>query len=470
MDNTARRVLSFIREHNLFSGGDRVLLSLSAGKDSIALLHILLDLRDELPLELHIFHLNHMTRGAESDGDEEFLAALAGRLEIPFHRERFDAAGARPGGRSFEEFAREARYRMLRETAERERCVAVATAHSLDDSVETVIMRIFEGTGIHGLGGIAPRRGNIVRPLLRLTSDEMYEYLRGRGTDWREDSSNSDTRYLRNFVRRELVPLLRGRFPGYARAVAGLSENARDQVLLLEKLIAGARGGVRELRAGGSAAIDLAKCADDGILLKHEIASAFRDLGAHVSAGMVDDIVRKLASDRERVELFRGRGLRAVRRREGDRSLILIAPDAGIAPEKEWEVPVDTSALPATIQIPGADIALSLSWSDEERFAGERADPAVAHIAVDGAGDIAVRGWRRGDSIRLGGGTRKIKELFIDLKIDVAVKHAVPLVTAGGDIALAMTGLFGAPAHRVADGYLVTEGRKKILAIRGFRN
>lgn len=470
MDNIEHRVLGFIREHRLIAENDSVLLSLSAGKDSMALLHVLLGLRDRLPAELHIFHLNHMTRGAESDADAEFLAGIAARHGIPFHCEKFDVGGAKPAGRSFEEFAREVRYRMLRETAARENCRLAATAHSMDDSVETVIMRIFLGTGVHGLAGIEPRRGDIIRPLLCLESEEIYAHLRGRGIEWREDSSNLDARHLRNFVRREILPSLRERFPGCTRAVSGLSRAARDHELLLDGLISRLHGNIREVRPGGVAVVDPDRCGGNIPLLRYEIASAFRDLGAYVSAGMLDDIIRKLASKRGYVELFRGRGLRAVRTREKGRGAIVIAPDTGERSNGAWEITVDLSVLPARIEIPGAGLVLEFSWSDETRFLRERGDPAMAHIAIENADAVTVRNRRPGDRISLNGGTRKIKKLLIDQKLDSVSKSMVPLVLIGPAIALVMSAPLGGSSNRIADGFLVTTVPKKILAIRGFKN
>jgi tRNA(Ile)-lysidine synthase len=470
MDKRAERVLAFIREHRLIAPGEKVLLSLSAGKDSMALLHILRELGDELPVHLSIFHLNHAARGDESDGDEEFLRGTAELLGIPFRGERFDIAASRPPGRSFEDYAREVRYRFLGESAAREGCTAIATAHTLDDSVETVIMRVFEGTGIHGLAGIEPKRGSVIRPLLCLESEEVYAYLRERGIAWREDSSNLDTKHLRNYVRRELIPTLRGRFPGYARALAGLSAAARDHGELLDGFIGREHGSLRETRPGGVVAIDLEECGGNNLLIRHLVAASFRELGAHVSAGMLEEITRRLASRKGNVELFRGRGLRAVRRIEKGRGMILIAPDTKEIRDSGWEFRVDLSALPVTIEVPGTALSLEFSWTDKARFREDCGAPGIVHLAVGPDDTVTVRARRTGDRMLLSGAKKKIKELFIDQKLDNVTKNLAPLVVAGGSVAASLAGLLGNVQNRVADGYLVGPGTKKILAIRGFRN
>jgi tRNA(Ile)-lysidine synthase len=177
--------------------GDRLLLSLSAGKDSIALMDIMSTLAEEWSLTLGVFHLNHLSRGMESDSDEEFVRNLAKTYQLKLYCERFDCAG-RPRGSSFEEFSREKRYGLLNGIARAESWDKIATAHTGSDNIETVLMRILRGTGIHGLRGIEPIRSKLIRPLLPLTSADVYAHLTDRGLKWREDRSNADPRFLRN--------------------------------------------------------------------------------------------------------------------------------------------------------------------------------------------------------------------------------------------------------------------------------
>ncbi len=467
MDNAAGKVLAFVRERRLIAPGDRVLLSLSAGKDSMALLHLLAELRSELSAELRIFHLNHMTRGCESDADEEFLAGLASRLGIPLAVQRYDVMREKPSGRSFEDFAREARYRLLLETASALGCGRAATAHTADDAAETVMMRVFEGTGMHGLRGIEPARGIMVRPLLALSSEEVYAYLRGRGAAWRDDSSNSDVAYLRNYVRHNIVPAVKGRFPGYLRALAGLSRAARDNAELIEGLILRHYGALVERRSDGAVVIDLERCADDILLVKHLLSAAFRGLGSHVSAAMLDDIARRLSPGRAHRELFRGRGIRAVMAREKGRAVIRIAPEGQERLPGPWEYRVDLAALPASLPLVEAGITLEFCWVDRRRFLEERGAPDIAHIdpgnSVD---DIVVRNRRPGDRAVFGGCGKKLKELFIEQKLDSAAKLSLPLLCFGPSIAAVLGGFTGEAATRVSDGFLVKNGVKKILAIR----
>jgi len=331
-------------------------------------------------------------------------------------------------------------------------------------------MRVFEGTGVHGLRGIEPARDNLVRPLLCLSSDEVYGYLQSRGIAWRDDSSNCDTGYLRNYVRRNLVPVVKERFPGYLRALAGLSRAARDNADLLEGLISRHYGALAERRPGDVIVIDLEGCAGDILLVKHLLASAFRDLGSHVSAAMLDDIARRLSPPRSHRELFRGRGLLARLAREKGRAVLIIEPEAEAPAPGPWEYRVDLTSLPAKQNIREIDITLEFRWVDRSGFLEKRGNPDIVHIDAGDAGNVVVRNRRPGDRVVLGGGGKKLKELYIDQKLDNVLKSAVPLLCLGSSIAAVLGGMTGKAPTRVADGFLVGNDTKKILAIRGTRN
>jgi tRNA(Ile)-lysidine synthase len=217
----AERQLQTIRKGNSLRAGDRVAAAVSGGADSVALLCLLLELREELGIVLSIAHVNHKLRGEESDGDERFVAQLAQQhgLELHLRAALIDVrhASGNSVGSGIEAAARELRYDFFREIARGGRVSKIATAHTLDDQAETILLRIFRGTGIRGLAGIHPRIifeekgqafGEVVRPLLRFRRAALEEFLRERGQEWREDSSNQNVAFLRNRVRHRLVPVI----------------------------------------------------------------------------------------------------------------------------------------------------------------------------------------------------------------------------------------------------------------------
>ena len=191
-----------------------VLIAVSGGADSVALLRGLRQLKTNGAGRLHVAHLNHGLRGAEADTDEVFVKNLCRSLELPFHAGHSDVSSlATDRGDGIEEAARAARYTFLEQTAQRLGARFVATAHTSDDQLETIVYRILRGTGIAGLRGIPRfRRLNdlttLVRPLLSVTRSSVLEYLTDAGQDFRTDSSNRDLRYMRNRIRCHLLPLL----------------------------------------------------------------------------------------------------------------------------------------------------------------------------------------------------------------------------------------------------------------------
>ena len=202
-----KRVMEYMEVHRMAEPGDGILAAVSGGADSVCLLRILSELSGEYGFRLSAFHLNHGLRGTEAERDEQYVKELCGKLEIPLVTARADVARyARENGLSEEEAGRRLRYRYLEQTAEKLSCDRIATAHHRADNVETVLMNLFRGSGLKGLGGIRPVRGRVIRPLLCLERDEIEAYLLDCGVSWCEDSTNRELEYARNRVRNVLVP------------------------------------------------------------------------------------------------------------------------------------------------------------------------------------------------------------------------------------------------------------------------
>ena len=216
-------------------------VAVSGGADSVALLRLLLELRAELGIVLSVAHVNHKLRGAESDEDERFVAQLARQYELDLHVGEGPVEAMRRSEISsgIEAAARELRYGFFRQLARQGRVAKIATAHTADDQAETVLLRIFRGTGIRGLSGILPRIvfeeqgrvfGEVVRPLLAFRRAALMEFLRECGQGWREDASNQNIAFLRNRVRHRLLPLIAEEFGEAAiEHMAELAEIARAE-------------------------------------------------------------------------------------------------------------------------------------------------------------------------------------------------------------------------------------------------
>lgn len=200
------KVFDLIKKEHLLSGGETVVCGLSGGADSVGLLLALYELRDRLDITIEALHVNHCLRGDESDRDEEFCRQLCERLGIPFSSFRVDVKGfAKKNSLSDEEAARKLRYGVFAENSENK---LIATAHNANDDLETVILNLARGSALKGMAGIPVKRGNIIRPLLAVSRQEIEDFLAERRQDFVTDSTNLSDDYTRNKIRHRIIPLL----------------------------------------------------------------------------------------------------------------------------------------------------------------------------------------------------------------------------------------------------------------------
>lgn len=222
----------------MLAPGGHVAVCVSGGADSVALLHILHSLRGELSLQISVLHLNHCLRGEESDGDELFARELCAHLGVPFCSRRSDVRGfAASRGLSLEEAGRDLRYKFFEEFAS-ERGAKIATAHTQNDNLETMLLNLARGTGPRGLAGIPPVRGAVVRPLIECSRAEVEAYLAEYSLPFREDSSNRDCTFARNRLRRKAVPVLLGICPAALENAAETAKLLRAEDDFLGRLAA----------------------------------------------------------------------------------------------------------------------------------------------------------------------------------------------------------------------------------------
>jgi tRNA(Ile)-lysidine synthase len=226
-------VRQYVRRLRLLQPGDRVAVAASGGADSVALLRVLMELKPELGIVLSVAHFHHGIRGPEADADQEFVRALADSLGLELHLGAGESPShARAQRISLETAARELRHDWFAKLIAEKKADKIATAHTLDDQAETILMRLVRGTGVRGLAGIFPvqQEKHLVRPLLGVTRREVESYLKALGQTWREDSSNRDLSHTRNRVRHQLLPLLENDFsPGIRKTLADLAEIARAE-------------------------------------------------------------------------------------------------------------------------------------------------------------------------------------------------------------------------------------------------
>ena len=228
------KVLNAVERHQMLLPGDRVMVALSGGADSMALLHVLLSLKEEYRLHVSAAHYHHGIRGAEADRDEAFVRAACEALDVPLTVGRGDVPKqARESGLGLEECAREMRYAFLEQAAEG---AFIATAHTLSDCEETFLFNLSRGASLHGLTAIPPVRGRIIRPLIGCSRDEIEDYCRQNGIEYINDSTNNSDDYTRNRLRHRVVPELKACNPAFDAAFARLIEGLREDDGLLAEL------------------------------------------------------------------------------------------------------------------------------------------------------------------------------------------------------------------------------------------
>jgi tRNA(Ile)-lysidine synthase len=376
-----------------FGVAERDLLgaAVSGGADSVAMLHLLANRG-----RVHVVHVDHGLR-PDSASDARFVEDLARQQGLECTVMRADIRIGR--GESVEAVAREARYHALAEAAQRLRLRWVATAHTLDDQAETVLMRALRGAGTGGLAAIAPARGAFVRPLLEMERGELRSWLEERNLEWREDPTNEDTSFERNWIRHELMPLIDRRRPGARKSLARASTLARSDERVLDAL--------------ADDVFTRAQVDDAGVL--------FEDLDMQPAA-IASRVLRKacwqLGEEPSYADV--SRLLDGSRARCG--ALIADRLPEGLALVRD-PLPVPSELILAN---DNGEFALT-DWGIRVRV-GPASPPAWSWRAQFPANGAVIRSRRPGDRVRTTGGSRKVSDVLVDAKVPRVLRDLVPIV------------------------------------------
>jgi tRNA(Ile)-lysidine synthase len=437
--------LKSIRRQESIRAGDRVAAAVSGGADSVALLCLFLELRAELGIVLSIAHVNHKLRGNESDEDARFVANLADQhgLELHVCEAGVDSHHISGTGSGIEAAARELRYSFFRQLALEGRVAKIATAHTLDDQAETVLLRIFRGTGIQGLSGIHPRIifeeqgrafGEVVRPLLGVRRAVIHEFLREQGQSWREDSSNRDIGFLRNRLRHRLLPVVSEEFGEAAIAhMAELAEIARAE----EKHW---KAGHPEIRLqGGDAGGETRQAASlpVGSLLELPLAAQRRLMRAWLETH-APDLSMSFRLIEESLELARGAAGRKLElsagqnlRRRQHELLLESEPLIGCGEAADYDYDYEYAlAVPGAVEIPelgaGVEARVVDASGVPERERGQLLDLGCMPK------EVLIRNWRPGDRFWPAhtASAKKVKDLLNDRHATGAEKKRWPVAVA----------------------------------------
>lgn len=400
------KLLSFLREREMVQPGDTVIAAVSGGADSVALLFALYLLKEKLEIRLEAAHFNHNLRGEESLRDEEFVRQLCDRYDVPLH---VGSGTVTAGAKGLEAAARDARYAFLHSLKGK-----ISTAHTADDNAETVLMHLVRGTGLKGLGGITPIHGNVIRPMLLCTRADVESFLEEWCLNYIQDSSNEGDAFLRNRLRHHVMPYLKEENPRLAENVSRMALRLRqDEDVLSDQSDFEILPTVETLKT-------MAPAIRSRVLEKFLKRSGVKEPeDRHISA--VEALV---FSDKPSARAAFPGGVTIARRYD------------------RLEVLTDTAVLEhCFLEVPGT------TETSGYRICCTPAEEIINTpdtFTVCPVGNMTLRGRQSGDTIRLSGGSKSLKKLFIDRKIPAADRDRIPVLCDEAGV----LGVFGIGVHR----------------------
>ena len=405
------KLLAQLRDYEMVQPGDAVVCAVSGGADSVAMLFALYLLREKLEITLSAAHFNHHLRGPESDRDEAFVRDFCHGYGIPLAVGNGEVI---PGEKGLEAAAREARYGFLNTLPGK-----IATAHTADDNAETVLMHLVRGTGLKGLGGIAPVNGRILRPMLTVTRQEVLAFLEEYSLPFVEDSSNDTDLFLRNRLRHRVMPLLKEENPQLAENLSAMAMELRDDAAALEP--EGVLPSVTQLRQMNRAFRSRALAA---FLKKSGVPEPER---RHIR--LAESLVFS-----EKPSAWAAFPQGVIIGREYDRLV-----------RREKTEPMEEVVLQPgqTVELPHLSLRVYYGPAEEMQNTKDI-------FTVNTQGTVVLRSRQAGDTIRLNAGTRTLKKLFVDRKIPAAMRDLVPVFA--DERGIVGIGGIGANVDRLAAG------------------
>ena len=474
-ENIVELVKETIGRHGMIEPGESVLAAVSGGADSVFLVRVLAMLSVEQGFSLAVAHLDHGLRGQESRRDADFVRELAETLELPCYSAKADVEQyAKKRGLSLEEAARELRYDFLQAAARKHGLDKIATGHQKDDLAETVLIHMLRGSGPTGLSGMMPARGNIVRPLIGVRRRDIERYLSRNAIAFVTDSSNADTKFVRNRVRHRLLPVLEREYnPAIVEALNRSAQIARDENDFLDSVAESVYKMVKKPSGRDRVALDIGGLKKAHVALVRRVA---RKAAEEIKGDLrriewkhVEAVVELIGSERRNGAVDFPGPIRI--ERQGERIFFLRRCSSARPAKKkaraedlfEYEIlrpqtiyVEETGAVIEFAEVPAPEL------DEAGRLKNVDADPRLAFFDRDVVSfPIVVRSFRPGDVFRpLGaGGRRKLKKFFIDNKIPAPERRRIPIVESGGKIVWVA-------GHRIDESAKVAKQTRTVLRAR----
>lgn len=454
------RFLHYIKENSLIDKGDGIVVGLSGGPDSVCLLNLLNSVKDELNLKLAAAHINHMIRGEEADGDERYAEEMCNKLGIPFFALRKDVEGyGREEGLSSETAGRKVRYDFFNEVANKLDYSKIATAHNANDQAETILLRIMRGTGLDGLGGIPVKRENrYIRPILFMKREEIEGYCEENKLKPRIDCTNLEKLYSRNKVRLDILPYMKENFNKY------VIEAINRMALLLQD--------DNNFIVEEVSKIYKKYCIEkeDKVIIQKEVFKMSKAIVGRI----IRKAIKKVNGNQYDVELKHIKEIEEIQRVSTNKNIDLpygmcaenVYGDIHIK-SKEYsndcildEVSCDNNLIDGkTLEF--GNYKFKFRVLDNKENLQIRKNNSIKYFNYDVIdGNIIIRQRKSGDKINPLGmkGTKKLKDIFIDMKIPKEERDLIPIMQFGEKIGWIVS-------LKLSDEFKITKNTKKILQV-----
>jgi tRNA(Ile)-lysidine synthase len=434
-----QRFCQYITQNQLFLPSDKILLTVSGGIDSVVMAHLF----QQTAFNFAIAHCNFNLRGKESDEDEKFVSELAGKYHVKFYNTRFNTGEfASQNGISIQMAARELRYEWFYQLIKQEGFDYFATAHHLNDVIESVLLNLSKGTGVHGLIGINRKAEKAIRPLLDFSRDEIISYASEKNLFWREDSSNSSSKYQRNFIRNEVVPLLKKINPSLEQTFQESIEKIRSAEKIFSQSIEQIKNKICHFK-GEDLYIniqELEKESESGLILL-EILGVFGFTYTEIKNLLHSIQVGKRIESVTHV---------AVR----DREDFIVSPNKKHV-DQNWKISKDSNKIQTSEELLSFRQLKLQDWKLNK--SSEYCYLDLNNLQFP----LTVRNWKEGDwFIPFGlGQKKKVSDLLVDLKIPFSHKKAVKVLVSGESIVWII-------GYRSDDRYKITEQTRDILEVK----
>lgn len=451
MNATEQKVIRFISENNLILSGDRILIGLSGGPDSVFLLHFLNKFQKKFRIEIGAAHVNHLLRGKESDRDELFCKTICREISIPFFSIRKKVKSYSLKHKiSLEAAGRKVRYDFFEKISNQHRYNKIATAHNADDNTETVLLNLIKGAGLKGISGIPIKRKNIIRPILVLSKNEILNYLENNLFEYRTDSSNLSNEYERNFLRNEIIPLIQKNInPAITNSVLNTSINLQRLNAGLSEISANLKSKITVI-PGVKVSIPVGFIVDENEFISSYLIKEIVDENFSVKFESNDIkkillLVNKTSGKSEELSD------KLVGYRERDK--IIIKKKSGESTHDNKIISVGDK-----IKINGRVFSILKYKFEKVQLSSSK---NIEYISADKLKDnFIIRNWRKGDKFYPIGmkGSKKVSDYLNDIKINSFEKKDQLVLENDGKIVWII-------GQRLDDRFKLKSNSKKVLKL-----